>query len=83
MNFPFGQPLSQVGLAHDPVNHPSHYTMGGIEVFDFIRSWELSFAEGNVIKYLVRAPHKGKELQDLKKARWYLEQLINDAETRK
>lgn len=64
----------------DPVNQPAHYTMGKIEVYDFIKAWDLSFAEGNVVKYLVRSPHKGNQLQDLKKARWYLEQLIKDAE---
>lgn len=69
-------------LMHDPVNRPEHYTLGSIEVFDFIKAWELSFAEGNVVKYVVRAPHKGRELQDLKKARWYLDQLIKDAEER-
>ena len=66
----------------DPVNHPDHYTMGGIEVFDFINAWDLSFPEGNVVKYVVRAPYKGKEVQDLKKARWYLDQLIAAAEAR-
>jgi hypothetical protein len=64
----------------DDVNHPDHYTMGGIEVFDFINSWQLSFPEGNVVKYVVRAPYKGSQLKDLKKARWYLDQLIKDAE---
>ncbi len=68
---------------NDPVNNPPHYTLASIEVFDFIKAWELSFAEGNVVKYVVRAPHKGKELQDLKKARWYLDQLIADAESRR
>lgn len=64
----------------DPVSHPAHYTLGKIEVYDFIKAWDLSFAEGNVVKYVVRAPHKGKQLQDLKKARWYLDQLIKEAE---
>jgi hypothetical protein len=64
----------------DDVNQPAHYTMGSIEVYDFIRSWELSFAEGNVVKYTVRAPYKGTQLTDLKKARWYLDQLIEAAE---
>lgn len=64
----------------DDVNHPDHYTMGSIEVFDFINSWQLSFPEGNVVKYVVRAPYKGSQLKDLKKARWYLDQLIKDAE---
>lgn len=64
----------------DDVNHPDHYTLGKIEVFDFIKAWDLSFAEGNVVKYTVRAPYKGSKLKDLKKARWYLDQLIAEAE---
>lgn len=72
--------IDQENEMHDPVSHPAHYTLGSIEVFDFITAWDLSFAEGNVVKYVVRAPHKGKRLQDLKKARWYLDQLIKAAE---
>lgn len=53
----------------DPVNHPAHYTMGSIEVIDFIEAWKLDFCTGNVVKYVVRAPHKGNELEDLEKAR--------------
>jgi hypothetical protein len=64
----------------DEVSNPAHYTMGSIEVFDFIKAWDLNFAEGNVVKYLVRSPYKGSKLKDLKKARWYLDQLIEDAE---
>lgn len=64
----------------DDVNHPDHYTLGGIEVFDFIKAWDLSFAEGNVVKYTVRSPFKGNRLKDLKKARWYLDKLIEEAE---
>ena len=67
-------------LDKDEVNRPDHYTLGKIEVYDFIKAWELSFAEGNVVKYVVRAPHKGTQLKDLKKARWYLDQLIAEAE---
>lgn len=60
----------------DIINHPEHYTKGGIEVRDFIDSWKLDFNSGNVIKYVVRAPYKGTELQDLKKAHNYLNHLI-------
>lgn len=60
----------------DIINHPEHYTKGGIEVRDFIDSWHLDFNSGNVIKYIVRAPYKGTELQDLKKAQNYLNHLI-------
>lgn len=67
-------------MPKDNINHPEHYTLGKIEVFDFIKAWDLSFAEGNVVKYVVRAPHKGRAVDDLKKARWYLDQLIKQAE---
>lgn len=60
----------------DIINHPEHYTKGGIEVREFIDSWKLDFNSGNVIKYVVRAPYKGTELQDLKKAQNYLNHLI-------
>ena len=60
----------------DIINHPEHYTKGGIEVRDFIDSWKLDFNSGNVIKYVVRAPYKGTELQDLKKAQNYLNHLV-------
>jgi Protein of unknwon function (DUF3310). len=64
-----------VSLEHDPVNHPSHYTYGPIEVIDLIEGFDLGYHEGNAIKYLLRWRHKDG-LQDLKKARWYLDRLI-------
>jgi Protein of unknwon function (DUF3310) len=60
----------------DPVNHPPHYKTGGIETIDFIEAKELGYHLGNVIKYVSRAKHKGNELEDLKKAQWYLERAI-------
>lgn len=60
----------------DPVRHPAHYTHGPIEVWDAIAAWKLDFFSGNVVKYIARAPHKGNELQDLNKARAYLDKLI-------
>jgi ribosomal protein L35AE/L33A len=60
----------------DRVNHPKHYNFGTIEVIDAIEDWGLGFHLGNVVKYVARAPHKGSELEDLKKARWYLERKI-------
>lgn len=65
---------------HDPIERPAHYTWGSIEVLDFIEAWSLGFAEGNVIKYVVRAPLKGAALEDLKKARFYLDRLIRRQE---
>lgn len=60
----------------DPVNHPPHYKTGGIETIDFIEAKDLGYHLGNVIKYVSRAKHKGNELEDLKKAQWYLERAI-------
>ena len=64
----------------DMVNHPQHYSAHGIEPIDYIESHDLNFNLGNVIKYVSRAPFKGTELQDLKKAKWYLEREIKKHE---
>lgn len=62
----------------DVINHPSHYTHGKIEVIDFIEDQQLPYHLGNVIKYVARAGYKGDKLEDLKKARWYLDRYINE-----
>ena len=62
------------------VNHPAHYNQGKIEVIDAIEDWDLNFCEGNVIKYVARHRHKSVPLEDLKKAKWYLERLITRIE---
>ena len=62
----------------DVINHPSHYTRGNIEVIDFIEDQQLPYHLGNVIKYIARAGYKGDKLEDLKKARWYLDRYINE-----
>src|SRR5687767_5119460 len=62
---------------HDPIEHPSHYRQGQFECIDVIEDWGLGFHLGNCIKYLCRAEHKGKELEDLKKAKWYLDRYIS------
>lgn len=54
--------------SNDPVHRPAHYTQGKIEVMDFILDQKLGWAEGNVVKYVCRAPFKGKQIEDLKKA---------------
>ena len=63
--------------ASDPVNHPAHYKVGGIETIDFIEAKKLNYNIGNVVKYLTRADHKGNRKQDLEKALWYLTREIN------
>lgn len=57
----------------DPVKEPDHYRShpSGIETIEITR-YE-SFLRGNIIKYVLRAPYKGSELEDLKKARQYLD----------
>ena len=64
----------------ETVNHPNHYNIVGIEVIDFIESWNLGFSLGNAIKYIARAPYKNDELEDLKKARWYIDREIQRLE---
>ena len=65
-----------VGVQPDPVNHPKHYTAGGIETIDFIEAKRLGYNLGNVVKYITRAGHKGNQLEDLRKAQWYLTREI-------
>ena len=60
----------------DFVNHPPHYTTGGIETIDFIEAKQLNYNLGNVVKYITRADHKGNRVEDLRKAKWYLEREI-------
>lgn len=62
----------------DMVNDPPHYKDGGIETIDFIEAKKLGFNLGNAIKYISRAGKKGDALEDLKKARWYLNREINN-----
>jgi hypothetical protein len=64
-------------VANDPVNHPKHYTFGKYEVFDVLMDWfEKSPLLWQVGKYIARANHKGNPIEDLKKARWYLDKEI-------
>ncbi len=62
----------------DAVNHPDHY--GGAdnpyEAIKVIDAWGLGFNLGNTVKYISRSGKKGAELQDLQKARWYLDREI-------
>ena len=60
------------------VSHPEHYNKGTIEAINLIEDWDLNFSVGNVIKYMLRAPYKGDEVQDLEKAKWYLERHIEN-----
>ena len=56
-----------------------HYNMGKYEPIDVIEDWELGFNLGNTLQYINRAGHKDKDkvIEDLKKARWYLDREID------
>ena len=65
----------------DLVNHPPHYKSdSGIESIEVIEAFNLNFCLGNTIKYVLRHQKKGKPLEDLKKARWYLDREIKKLE---
>lgn len=68
----------------DLVNHPPHY--GGIddpyEAVKVIEAWKLGFNLGNTIKYICRSGKKNSLIEDLKKARWYLDREISNIEKR-
>jgi len=68
----------------DAVNHPSHY--GGDTTYEAIKvidAWGLGFALGNTVKYISRAGKKdmGRTVEDLEKARWYLDHEIERLKT--
>lgn len=71
-----------VNAKPDLVNHPPHYKQGKIEVSDFIIDQKMSFLEGNIVKYVARYKFKNGT-QDLKKALWYLQKLIETLEQSK
>tara|TARA_R110000868_G_scaffold155131_1_gene381565 strand:+ start:298 stop:576 length:279 start_codon:yes stop_codon:yes gene_type:complete len=69
----------------DVVNSPSHYKSGGIEAIEGIEASMgpeafVGYLKGNVMKYMWRYERKGKPVEDLKKARWYLDRLIQKVE---
>lgn len=75
---------------NDPVNHPKHYqASNGLEAIDCIEAFvedlpgDIGYLIGNAIKYLCRFDKKGKPVEDLQKARWYIERAIKDIESRK
>lgn len=72
----------------EKVNHPDHYKAPNdpdniYEAIKVIEAWGLGFALGNCVKYLSRAGKKGDRLEDLRKARWYLDREIAKLEATK
>lgn len=75
--------VSPTGERRETINHPRHY--GGdvtYEAIKVIEAWQLDFSLGNAVKYISRAGKKpgSSKLEDLKKAKWYLERAIKNAE---
>tara|TARA_R110002072_G_scaffold112593_4_gene241635 strand:- start:7073 stop:7456 length:384 start_codon:yes stop_codon:yes gene_type:complete len=69
-------------LDPDMVNNPDHYTHNGIEAIDVIEAKLTDeqfqgYLQGSVMKYLLRSNYKGKRNEDLKKAQWYLNCLVD------
>ena len=69
----------------DVVNSPPHYKSGGIEAIEGIEASMgpeayAGYLKGNIMKYMWRYERKGKPIEDLKKARWYLDRLIQKVE---
>lgn len=63
------------------IDHPAHYCEGRrFEPIDVIEDWGLGFSLGNAVKYISRAGRKGDALEDLRKARWYLDREIGRLE---
>jgi len=66
----------------DMVNSPPHYNQTGIECIDAISAATGSgykyYLQGNIMKYLWRFDYKNKPVEDLEKARWYLDRLIEE-----
>ena len=71
--------ITMVEPQPDPVNHPYHYKVGGIETIDFIEAKNLNYNMGNAVKYISRADHKGNKKQDLEKAKWYIDRELAKA----
>lgn len=68
-------------MGNENVNHPQHYNKDGIECFDVISAFFgkealEDFCLGNALKYLMRCQHKGKYIEDLKKAKFYIEKIL-------
>ena len=72
-------------LDKEKVNHPDHYNSGQYEVVDVIddAGFGEGFCLGNALKYILRAKHKENYVEDIKKAKWYLEYLIQRIENGK
>jgi hypothetical protein len=67
-------------MNNDAINHPDHYTSGGIETIDFIKAKLtteefIGYLKGNILKYVSRAGKKDDAKKDIEKAQWYIKKL--------
>lgn len=60
---------------NDPIN-PDHYKASTIEAIQVIEEFHLNYHLGNVVKYILRCDKKGDPMENLQKAKWYLEREI-------
>lgn len=70
-------------MKNDNVNSPAHYRQGGIECIEAIKASMSEegfkdYLKGNVMKYIWRYKHKGKAIEDIEKALWYLNRLKDE-----
>lgn len=67
------------------IEHPNHYRPGTYEAINVINAWKLNFSLGNAVKYICRAGHKdpNKEIEDLKKALFYIQSEIDRIKTQR
>ena len=65
----------------DPVNSPKHYTQGNMEVITAIEGLDLDYHQGNILKYVSRYKYKNG-IEDLRKAKWYIDRLLYIEEQR-
>ena len=65
----------------DPVNSPKHYTQGAMEVITAIEGLGLDYHQGNILKYVSRYRYKNG-IEDLRKAKWYIDRLLYIEEQR-
>jgi hypothetical protein len=75
--------MAKWAIEEDPVEKPPHYNNGSIECIDYIKSFlskeeYIGYLRGNIAKYMHRYKYKGKPVEDLKKAQWYLERLVKE-----
>lgn len=86
LNTDLHDPLTKARLEHEAVKHPQHYQgVHGLEAIEVMRNFlpkyensHVGYLIGNVIKYVLRAPSKGKETEDLMKAQTYLNLAIGE-----